>query len=279
MQSSIVKSKVSAFFCNLVVFLFSISCVFPIVWLIMSSLKTQKEFDVSVLALPTKPTLDNFIQVFTISNMPRYMVNSAIITLCSVFFILLFGFLLGYFIARFRFRGNKFIYNFFLVGMLIPVHALMVPIYIIFNKVGIYDHWFTLLFSYIAFQLPVAMYLMESYIHSVPAEMEEAAMIDGASFNRTLFTIILPICKPIFITVAIITAFYCWNEFSFALVLTGNAALRTVPLGLALFNGSYTTNYPVLMSAMCIAIAPALILYTIFSKNIINGMIAGAVKG
>ena len=264
---------------NLFVILISFTCVFPIIWLIYSTLKTSAEFDTNVIALPVNPTLDNYKKVLTVSSMPKYMLNSVMISVITVMLILVTSFVIGYFLARYDFRVRNLIYGGFLIGMLIPIHSLMVPIYIIFSKLHINDHRFTLVIPYLAFQMPIALYLMENYIHSIPREMEEAAAIDGASFDMRLFRIVLPMAKPVMTAAGIIAFFYCWNEFSFALILTTRETLRTLPLGLALFKGSYTTNYPMLMAAMAIAIAPALVTYMLFSKNIIKGMMSGAVKG
>lgn len=264
---------------NIFVAMISITCVFPIVWLLYSTLKTSAEFDTNVIALPANPTLDNFKKVLTISSMPKYMLNSVMISVITVALILVVSFIVGYFLARFDFPFRNLIYGGFLIGMLIPIHSLMVPIYVIFSKLHLDDHRFTLVLPYLAFQMPIALYLMENYVRSIPREMEEAAAIDGASFDMVLFKIVLPMAKPVLTAAGIIAFFYCWNEFSFALILTTREGLRTLPLGLALFKGSYTTNYPVLMAAMAIAIAPALITYMLFSKNIINGMMSGAVKG
>ena len=163
--------------------------------------------------------------------------------------------------------------------MLVPVHALMVPMYVLFTKTGMTDQWFTLILPYTALSLPIAVFLVESFVYSVPVEVEEAAAIDGSSFHRTLFSIIMPMCKPILVTVGIIQFFYVWNEFTFALILINSEQLMTVPVGITLFKGQFTTDYPKMMTAMLVAILPAVILYFSFSKQIIKGMVAGAVKG
>jgi len=272
-------SRFGRFFMNIYVFLASLGCIFPIVWLFYSSLKTQSSFDVNNFSLPKNPTFDNYFHVLRTSNMPRYILNSIIVSTFSVLMIIMISFIVGYFLSRFRFKGRKVVFNLFLIGLLIPVHSIMVPMYVIFSKMHINDHLFALMLPYLSFQIPIGIYLVESYIHSLPIEMEDAASIDGASFSKTLFNIIMPMAKPVLVTVGIIAFFFCWNEFSFALILTTGEAMRTVPLGLALFQGSFTTNYPVLMAAMIIATLPTLILYSIFSKKIMEGMVAGAVKG
>jgi raffinose/stachyose/melibiose transport system permease protein len=273
------SAKAGRIFMNLYAILSSLSCLFPIVWLIYSSLKTQSEFDTNSFSLPVHPTLLNYIQVFTTTNMFRYMLNSVFVSVISVSLILFLSFIVGYFLSRFEFKGKKVIFSLFLLGMLVPVHSLMVPLYVMFSRLHINNHLAALILPYFCFQLPVGIYLVESYVHSIPLEMEDAAAIDGAPFTQTLFSVILPMVKPVLVTIAIITFFFCWNEFSFALILTNGTTMRTVPLGLALFSGSYTTNYPVMMAAMVIATLPTLILYVVFSKNIMQGMVAGAVKG
>ncbi|MCY1152837.1 MAG: carbohydrate ABC transporter permease [Sphaerochaetaceae bacterium] len=273
------KVHVSRILMNIFVFLSSLSCIFPIIWLFYSSLKTQGEFDINNFALPKSPTFQNYLHVLTTSDMPRYMLNSIFVTSLSLLFILFFAFVVGYFISRFKFKGRNILFSLFMLGMLVPVHSLMVPLYVIFSRLNLVNHYYTLVIPYFAFQLPVGIYLAESYIHSIPKEMEEASCIDGASFSLTLFKIILPMCKPILTTIIIISFFYCWNEFSFALILTTGVNMRTVPLGLALFSGSFTTNYPILMAAMIISTLPTLILYSLFSNKIMDGMVSGAIKG
>ena len=147
---------------------------------------------------------------------------------CSPFFIVLFGFIMGYFLARIKFKGSKIIWIMLLMGMLIPVHSLLVPIYVVFNKTGLSNQWFTLIIPYVAFGLPISVFLCQGFIKEIPTALEEAAAIDGCSFSGTLFKVIMPICKPIMITVAILQTFSCWNEFSFALVLIKDTALQTV---------------------------------------------------
>ena len=136
-----------------------------------------------------------------------------------------------------------------------------------------------LAFPYVAFGMPLAMVLTESFIKTIPRSFEEAAYIDGASFLHTMFMIILPLAMPILATVTIITFFYCWNEFSFALVLTSDDAARTIPVGLTMFKSAYTTDYPSLMAGILVSLLPVMILYYVCSDRIIKGMMAGAIKG
>lgn len=264
---------------NVVLILFSITCIFPVIWLFYSSMKTKTEFNANPISLPSTLNFDNYINVLQKSDMARWMWNTFRNTAISLILILLIGFIVGYFVARFQFKGRKALYSYFLLGMLIPIHALMVPMYILFTKTGLGDAWYTLILPYTAFGIPIAVFLVESYVQNIPRELEEAAAIDGSSFTRTLFSIILPVCKPILVTVGIIQFFALWNEFTFALILINDEALKTISVGLTIFKGQYATDYPQMMTAMFLSILPAILIYFAFSKQVIKGMVAGAVKG
>lgn len=266
-------------FVNLIMLLFSFSCIFPILWLLSSSLKTQQEFAQSSMALPSALNLKNYISVFTETNMLRYIVNSLRNTVLSVGLIIIMAFTAAYVLSRYKSKGRNFIYNYFIIGMLIPIHALLVPMYVQFKQAGLTNHWYTLLLPYIAFGLPISIMLIESYISAVPKELEEAAAIDGSGFFMTIFKIIFPLTGPILATVAIIQFFAVWNEFSFALILVSKETLRTVPVGLTMFKGAYTIDYPRMMAGILVTMFPVMLLYFIFSRRIIESMVAGAVKG
>lgn len=274
-----VGKSIGKVICNGLLLVFSFSCIFPMVWIFYSSFKTQAEFTQSSTALPQALNLKNYISVFTQTKLGMYMLNSARNTILSVLIIIVFSFLAGYVLSRYRFRGRSLIYNYFIMGMLIPVHALLVPMYVQLRQSGLTNHWYTLLFPCVAFGLPISIMLIESYIASIPKELEEAAAIDGCGFFRCLFQIVFPLAMPILSTVAIIQFFAVWNEFSFSLILVNSDTLRTVPVGLTMFKSAYTVDYPRLMAGIMTTTLPVMILYFVFSKRIIEGMVAGAVKG
>ena len=272
---------VGSFFLNLVLLVFSLSCIFPIVWMIYSSLKEKRAFNADIIGLPKAPSLINYQRILSNKDyhLSASMMNSVRTTALSIAMIIIFSFVVGYILARIRFKLNRVLYIMFLMGMLIPIHSLLVPIYIVFQRCGISNRWYTLLLPYVSFGLPMGIFLVEGYVKTIPVSLEEAAAIDGSSFSNTLWRIILPICQPILVTVGIIQIFSCWNEFSFALVLIKDVALQTVPLALTQFKGQFASDYPKQMAAMLITMAPIIILYFLFSKQIIKGMVAGAVKG
>jgi len=273
------RMNISLFLINVILIVFSITSVYPIFWMIFSSFKTTKDFNNNPIGLPGKLYFENYIQVITKTLMPKFMLNSAVITFISLAFTLIIGFITGYLLSRFKFMARNILYIYYIIGMLIPIQALLVPLYIIEKKVGIINTAVGLILPYVAFGLPIAIFLIDSYVRNIPKEIEEAASIDGASFTRTMFWIIMPICKPILVVVSIIQFFACWNEFIFALVLLNDINKFTVPLGLTFFRGPYATNYPMIMAGTVVSIVPVMVLYIAFSGNIMKGMTAGAIKG
>ena len=176
---------------NVVLILFSLSCIFPAIWLFYSSLKDKAEFYQSPIALPKSPNFQHYISIFTNSKILTWMGNTIRNSFLSLVFILLIGFVVGYFLSRYKFRGRKALYGYFLVGMLVPVHALMVPMYVLFTKMGLTDNWFTLVLPYTALSLPIAIFLVESYVKSIPLEVEERRPLTGVPFTEPV-SIILP---------------------------------------------------------------------------------------
>jgi len=279
--ATFIKKTIFSISINTILIIFSLSCIFPLIWMFYSSLKEKRVFNADIMGLPTAPTLSNYVNILTNKDYHIYesLINSFRTTIISVVLIVLFGFIVGYILARIKFPGNRLLYVIFLMGILIPIHSLLVPIYVVFNGMNIADQWYTLIIPYVSFALPVAIFLVEGYVKSIPSSLEEAAAIDGSSFTRTMFSIIFPMCKPILITVAIIQVFGCWNEFSFALVLIKDVQLQTVPLAMSQFTGQFNSDYPKIMSALLITMLPIVIFYFVFSRQIIKGMVTGAVKG
>ena len=259
--------------------LFSVTCIFPIIWMIYSSLKTDQEFSLDILSLPKKLIFENYARAIEEGNIGSYFMNSMFNTLITVAVVIVIAFVTGYCLSRFKFRGRTFVYYMFLSGMLIPIYALLIPIFVEFKSLGLLNKRYTLILPYIAFALPVAVFLVESSVASVPIEIEEAACIDGSSFLHTMFAIVMPMCRPVLSTSAILTFLNTWNEFPLALVLIRSNSLKTMPIGLTNFVGSYTVNYPLMLAALVVSTLPVVIMYLLFYNQIMKGMTAGAVKG
>lgn len=264
---------------NLLVLAFSITCIYPIIWMLYSSVKTNSEFNRNILSLPKELHFENYVKAFEMGNLGYYSLNSLFNAVISSVLIIIFAFIVAYFIARYHFKGRKIIYLTFLFGMLVPVHSLLVPVFIQYKNFGLFDNRLTLIIPYVALGLPFSIFLMEGFIRSVPKELEEAAYIDGSNFFTTMFKIVFPVCKPTLITIGILSFLDGWNEYPFALVLIRSDKLKTISLGLLNFNGQYSKDYTVQMAGLIMAMIPIIIVYFVMNKKIIEGMTAGAVKG
>ena len=273
------KNTVIGLLVNLPVALLSLTCIFPVVWLLYSSLKTPQEFAKSVVALPEQIQFDNYRAAFKTANFDIFLWNSLRNSLISMLVIVLITFVMGYLLSRYRFRGRNLIYGTLLAGIMIPVHALMVPLFIQFKSLSILNRWFTLVPVYVAFEIPTSVFLIDGYLKGVSTDLEDAASIDGAGLLRTMFSIILPVCKPIMATVIILAFMHVWNEFPFAQILISAKELKTVPVGLTYFTTDHSTDYTQLMAGLAMATLPVIVLYLAFYNKIMEGMMAGSIKG
>ena len=259
--------------------IYAATCIFPIVWLAYTSFKTNTEFSANILGLPRRLYLGNWEYTLQKLNISHYLFNTARITVIVILLTLVLSFINGYFIARFRFMFRRAIFGLYMCNLFVPVHAVMVPTYILFVKLGMNNHWWSTILPIVCMELTTSTFLVNGYVSSIPTEMEDAAAIDGSSFSRTLLTIVLPMVRPILVTIGIITFFHGWNEFAYGLVMFKNEVYYTVPLALQRFKGEYFTDYPRIMTTIFVCIIPALLLYIFFSKYIIQGMMTGAIKG
>lgn len=271
--------KTNTLLINIIIAIFSISCVFPVLWLIGSSLKTSSEFNRSILGLPATPQFVNYARAFLAADLGRLSMNSAFNAIISMVFVIFLTFTIAYLLARFQFRGNRIIYYMFLFGMLIPMHALLVPVFIQFKAMGLFNKRITLIFPYIVFNMPFSLFMFEGYIRGIPKDLDESAFLEGSSILRTMYTVIFPITKPVLVAVALLAFISNWNEYPFALVLINSQHLKTIPLGLVSFNGEYSTDYPLKMAGIVIATIPIIALYLGFNRKIIRGMTEGSIKG
>ncbi|GKU77495.1 carbohydrate ABC transporter permease [Paenibacillus sp. L3-i20] len=276
--------KPVGFILKILLLAYAIVTLYPLYWLVISAFKTNQEFFNRSYAWPLQWQLDNITRAWELGNMGRAMLNSTYVTLISVVLTIVLGTLAAYVLSRFKFKFSGLIKGMFLLGMLIPIHSTLVPLFIFMGKIGIGEykllgtHW-SLIFPYTAFELPIAIFLGMAYMASIPREVEEAAMIDGNGWWGVFGRIIFPLCLPVIATVTILAFLRFWNDFSFALVFINEQALKTLPLSLSLFSDGFGTDYALTMGAMFIAVIPTIVIYLIFQEQIMKGMVAGSVKG
>jgi raffinose/stachyose/melibiose transport system permease protein len=264
---------------NLLMLVYALVTLYPLFWLFMSAFKTNDEFFSRPFQLPADWQWDNFARAWEVSDMGLAMVNSVVVTVLSLVVTLVVGALAAYVLSRFQFRLKLVVMGLFLLGMLIPIHSTLVPLFILMNKVHLLNTYWALILPYVAFELPIAIFIVQAYMNTFPKDIEEAAMIDGTGYWGIFRKIMLPLSLPALSTVAILAFLRYWNEFSFALVFISKPALKTLPLSLSMFSTGYMTDYKLTMAALAISVVPTIIVYLIFQKHIMQGMVAGAVKG
>jgi len=264
---------------NIGLTLYAIVTLYPLFWLFTSAFKTNEEFDSRPFYLPKIWHWENLTKAWEVSAMGTSLVNSTIVTIAALVLTLLLGALAAYVLARFQFRFKALLMGLFLLGMLIPIHSTLVPLFIMLKKISLLDTYWALILPYTAFELPLAIFVTAAFLMSIPKEIEEAALIDGTGYWGIFFRMMLPLSLPALSTVAILGFLRFWNDFAFALIFISKPALKTVPLSLSVFATGYSTDYKLTMAAMTIAVIPTIIAFLMFQEQIMKGMTAGAVKG
>lgn len=275
-DSLIRKIKSAAMYVVLVIYL--IITGYPVIWMLISSLKNNTEYYSNPWGLPKIWVFSNFTEAWR-RGVQNFLLNSLAFSVTTVITVIIIGSMFAFIVSRKPFRGASLMLSTFVVGMMIPIHSTLIPVFILEKNLGIKNTFLGLYFPYVAFSLPVAIFLLYGYFQQVPKELEEAAIIDGCSIYRIYASIFFPISKPILATVAILTTIGVWNEFVYALVLISKEYLKTLPVGLMSFKGMFSRDYGMMSAAIVIASFPIIILYVMMSDLVTKGMTAGAVKG
>jgi raffinose/stachyose/melibiose transport system permease protein len=258
---------------------YGILTLYPLFWLFISAFKTNAEFLNRPFSLPLTWQVDNFVKAWQTSKMGTAFVNSVIVSMASLIITLFISGLASFILARLQFRFKGWILGFFVVGMLIPIHSTLVPLFILMKQLSLLNTYWALILPYTAFALPTAIFVLVAYLSSVPKEIEEAAFIDGTGLWGVFLKIMLPISLPALSTVTILSFLHFWNDFSFALVFISKSTLKTLPLSIATFADGFQTDYSLTLAAMTIAVIPTILVYLLFQEQVMKGMTAGAVKG
>lgn len=255
-------------------------CLFPFWWMGLSSIKTLRElYTIPPIWWPSMPTLDNYQKVLFESNIPRYFLNSVVVSVGSTVLALILAIFASYGFARFNFRGKPILQSFVLVGQLLPTAAIIVPLFITLRVLGLVNTYWGLILVYMILTLPLSVWMLTSYFKAIPVELEEAAIIDGASRIGVLFRITLPLSVPGLVSVLVYAFVTTWNEFIFALCFATDSSVKTLPIGLAEFSTEFNTDWGAVMAASMVMTLPIAILFLSMQRLFVGGMTAGATKG
>jgi N-acetylglucosamine transport system permease protein len=264
----------------LILGVWSLFTIFIILWVMMSSLKTNKELFTNVWALPTKLHFENYSKALFAVDMEYYFLNSLVVVLTSVLVILILSAPAAYVLSRKKFKGSTWLMLAFIAGIGIPIPLLFIPLFVVMTTLKINNTLLGLGVLFIALSLPFTVFMLSGFFTSLPIELEEAAIIDGASDFQVFFRVMLPLGLPGLITAAIFNFIGLWNEYQLALVFLNDPDKSTLSLGLySLSNGmEYTGDWVGLMAGVVLVMIPTIILYIILSERMISGITMGAVK-
>jgi len=251
----------------------------PFLWVFISSFKTNSEILTFSIGWPESFRFSNYLMAFKIAPLAQFYLNSVIVAIFGTALNLIVLGMSAYVISRFDFKFKKLLMAIFSLSLLIPGAAMLQPLYMTVNTLGLYDKLIGLVLVYAGFGLPASLYILSSYFLTIPKEMEESANLDGAGFIRTFVEIILPISKPGFGAAAVLQFLLCWNELQFAITLTTGNKSRTLPLALYYFKSQFASDYGVMFAATVIVIIPSIVVYVLLQKQVVSGLTAGAVKG
>lgn len=253
--------------------------VFPLVWMVNVSLKTNAEVFASPFGLPSVLQLGNYIYAWTKGYLGRAMLNSVIVCGITLIISMFLGSMASFAIARMKWKLSSLVMTYFMIGMMIPVHCVLIPLFVRFSKMGMTNSLIGLILPYITFSLPMTIFLMVGFFKGMPKELFEAACIDGCNIYECFFKIALPLSKTGVCVAGLMTFVGNWNELLLAMVFISDTSKKTLPVTLTYFVGPYATNYVQMFAAVVTAIAPTILVYCLFSNQIVDGLTAGAVKG
>jgi raffinose/stachyose/melibiose transport system permease protein len=265
---------------HLILIAYCLLAIGPILLVVMNSFKARKAIFGSPLSLPNADTfsLIGYAKVFSASHVGTYFANSLIVTLISMAFVLLFGAMAAWALTEYKFRGSTALAIFLSIGIMVPIRLGSVAILRMMREAGLNDTLTALILVYIAQGLPMSIFILSEFVQQIPKDLRDAARCDGVPETRIFFEVIAPLLRPAIATVAVFTIVPIWNDLWFPLILTSSDSTHTITLGVQQFLGQYITDWNSVLAALSMAILPVVAIYVIFSRQLISGLTAGAVK-
>uniref|UniRef100_UPI00406C5299 carbohydrate ABC transporter permease n=1 Tax=Paenibacillus sp. FSL R7-0652 TaxID=2921687 RepID=UPI00406C5299 len=252
--------------------------VFPFVLLILNSFKANQAITSDPLGLPVSFQLENYANAFDKMGYLSAFSNSLLITVAGVLLIALFSAMTAHYFVRHHSKLNQYLFFLMVAAMIIPFQAIMIPLVKIYGSLGLLDNKWSLIYMYIGFGSPLAVFIYHGFVKSIPLELEEAALMDGCGRVQTFFRIVLPVLLPTTVTISVLNVLWIWNDFLLPSLVLTSSEQRTLPLSTFYFYGTYTVDYGPLMAGLVLTLLPVLIVYLFAQKYIIQGVMQGAIK-
>lgn len=263
---------------NIVICIIFFLYIVPFIFVLINSFKERKDVVSNPLGLPSNFGLSNYIEAFDRMNYGPAFINTFIITFFSVMILIIFSSMTAYIFVRKKWKFNKFVFFFMILSMIIPFQGIMIPLVKIYGSLGMLNSKWALIYMYLGFGSSLSVFMYHGFIKSIPIELEEAAMIDGASRFKTFWRIVFPNLKPITVTISTLIILWIWNDFLLPSLVLISPNERTLQLSTYSFYGSHTMNYGLSMAALMLSILPVLIIYFFLQKSIIGGVLQGSIK-
>lgn len=258
---------------------FSLTCVYPLIWLFINSVKNNTElFDNPWLPGETMQ-FANYAKAWVGGKIGTGFLNSVFVSAVSVIVTIIVGSMSAFAIKRLKWKLSGLVLGLFLLGVMIPIHSTLIPLFILFKNVGFADKYIALILPYVAFALPTSVFILTGFMGSFPKDIEEAAVMDGCSMAGVFWRMIMPLSKSAIATITIFNFVSMWNELMFAMIFISDPLKMTLPVSLTRFKGQYSTDWTVQLAATMIMVLPSIVIYMFLNDKIIESMTVGAVKG
>lgn len=258
---------------------FAISCLYPIFWLLLSSFKTNQELYTNAWGFPASFSLANYKDAIVTGGIIKYFGNSVIISVVVVVITAILATMASYAITRMEWKLSGLVYTLFLMGMMVPIYGLIIPLFSTFKSMNLLNTRLSVIIPQIALGFPMSIFIICGFMRSIPRELEEAAIIDGCTVFQCFRQVILPIARSSIVTVMVVQFINVWNDLLLPRIFLTDQSKMTLPVGLTNFKSQYSTNYVGMIAAVLLTIIPSIVVYIILHKQIMEGMVAGAVKG
>jgi raffinose/stachyose/melibiose transport system permease protein len=255
--------------------------VYPLMWVLLTSLRPAGEFAAgNPFSLPSELTLENYRRAWEMAPLPRFILNSLVVTLVSNALIVMLGMMAAYALTVLGFRGSRVVLGLFMIGIIVPVHVALVPLFINYSRVNLLDTYQSMIIPLAGFSLPMSVYLFSAFYQYIPRETYEAAALDGAGPYRIFLQITAPLSANTVVTVVFVNSIFIWNDFVFANTFVLSEDLKTIPLGLQNYMGAMgSMDWTATFAAVCVTVTPLLLVFLVLNKAIIYGLESGATKG
>ncbi len=271
------QSRIAALCKYVFLILAAVVCLYPFLWVVLSSLKDNSEIYRDPFGIPVSPMFENYAKAWKGAEVGRNFLNSMTVCLATLVILVIITAMGSYILTRVK--KSVILDTYFSLGIMIPIHALLIPSVLIFKNLHLTDNLLSLVIMYAAVNVSFSMFVMNGFMKGIPKELDEAATIDGCGKGQIFFRIIMPVAKPGIATVATLAFLNCWNDLLMGLVLISSPQKKTLALAISALKGSYATQYGLLCAGFVISIVPVMLMYLLFQKQVIAGMTAGAVKG